>query len=99
MRTNKTLGFLLCLLAGVFSCDSDMASEGLGSGTGQGGSTTRFAISGTHMYVVDHSSIQVFNITSESFEQVNIVTIGFGMETIFAKGEYLYLGANDAMYI
>lgn len=98
MRYNHILAFLFCLVIG-FSCESDMTAGSDSGGTGQGGSMTRFAISGDHMYVVDHSSIQVFSLVDQSFEAVNTVSIAFGMETIFARGEYLYLGASDAMYI
>lgn len=51
------------------------------------------------MYVVNSSAIQVFDISQQVFRAINSVTVGFGVETVFASGEYLYLGANDAMYI
>ena len=60
---------------------------------------TRFAISGSYLYLVDHSSVKVFSIIEDAFQEVRVVPISFGMETIFAKGDYLYLGASDAMYI
>lgn len=60
---------------------------------------TRFSIQGNRMYVVDHTAIKVFDISIDNFRQVNEVEAGSGLETIFAKGDYLYLGANDAMYI
>jgi hypothetical protein len=88
------------LYAVAVSCDYDSAASADNfSGTGQGGSMTRFAISGNYMYVVDNSSIKVFSIGEGKFAQVRDVAIAFGMETIFARGEYLYLGANDGMYI
>lgn len=82
----------------AFSCADD-ASLLSNSGTGQGGSMTRFAISGNYLYLVDNSSVKVFSIAEDAFHEVRKVPISFGMETIFAKGDYLYLGANDAMYI
>jgi hypothetical protein len=67
--------------------------------TGQGGSLTRFAIHGNYLYVVDHNAIQVFNTQNNVFEKINSVDVNSGLETIFVKGNYLYLGARDAMFI
>lgn len=94
MRFSYLRSFILLMLAAA--CNADQAST---STQGQGGSMTRFAISGSHLYLVDDLNIKVFGIGAGSFEHVNDVPIGFGLETIFANGEYLYLGANDAMYI
>lgn len=96
MRSGKILSAILLVVIAI-SCDSDVGMNSEGSG--QGGSMTRFAISGNYLYVVDHQAVIVFSIADGSFTQVREVSVGFGMETIFAKGEYLYLGANDAMYI
>lgn len=99
MQCAKT--YILILLAAVIaSCDSDVSSDAFAdSQTGQGGSMTRFAISGNYMYIVDNSSIKVYTIREGNFEEREEVMIGFAMETIFCKGDYLYLGARDAMYI
>jgi hypothetical protein len=51
------------------------------------------------MYLVDNSGVKVFTITSGTFALLKEVPIGFRMETIFARGEYLYMGASDGMYI
>lgn len=96
MPSNKIFSILF-VVALAFSCSED-ASLG-DSGAGQGGSMTRFAISGNYLYLVDNSSVKVFSIVEDAFEQLEELPIGFGMETIFAKGDFLYLGANDAMYI
>lgn len=98
MRFNKLI-ILMLFIAATFSCENDSMSGDAMGGTGQGGSMTRFAINGNYMYIVDNSNVKVFNITGGEFQQVREVQVGFGMETIFAKGDYLYLGANDAMHI
>lgn len=97
MRCHKLIipVFLIALVAG---CENDSLTQGSG-GTGQGGSMTRFAISGSHLYLVDHSNIKVFDIGGGKFGHVRDFPVGRGMETIFANNDYLYLGANDAMYI
>ncbi len=96
-RLTLYIGLFVLLLG----CESDgtFSSADSSSGTGQGGSMTRFAIQGNRMYVADQSSIKVFDITEDNFAQLTETKVGFGLETIFAKGEYLYLGSNDAMYI
>lgn len=86
--------FLVVLVAACAEMDS-----GLGGGQGQGGSTTRFAINGNHLYVASQQTILVYDISTTTFEKVGEVNVGFGLETISTRGQYLYLGAQDAMYI
>lgn len=97
MRCHKLIlpVFLLALVTG---CENDSLMQSSG-GAGQGGSMTRFAISGNLLYLVDHTNIKVFDIAGGRFEHVREIPVGWGMETIFANHDYLYLGANDAMYI
>lgn len=94
MRSN----FLWILILGLVSaCENGDSSSS--EAVGQGGSLTRFAIQNNYLYVVGNSTIQVFEINQSEFKKINDVPVSFGLETIFAKGEYLYLGANDGMYI
>lgn len=94
MRSN----FLWILILGLISaCENGDSSSS--DAVGQGGSLTRFAIQNNYLYVVGNSTIQVFEINQSEFKKINDVPVSFGLETIFAKGEYLYLGANDGMYI
>lgn len=95
LRANTYLTIFIFIM--LLSCDNDGGADL--SATGQGGSLTRFAIKDNYMYVVDKSSIQVYNIANTNFLHVSTVSIQPGMETAFAKGEYLYIGANDGMYI
>jgi len=87
-------------VAVIFSCsDMESNSNDLNSNAGQGGSMTRFAIQGNVMYVLGHSSIQIYDIAGTEFNHIKDVAVTNGMETIFADGDHLYLGANDGMYI
>ena len=97
MRFRKIFALLL-VSALAFSCEND-AQMSLQGGTGQAGSMTRFAISGHYLYLAGNSTIKVFNIGQGEFVLVREVSTPPGMETIFTKGDYLYLGANDGMYI
>lgn len=69
-------------------------------GTGQGGSLARFKIVGDHLYAVDSHYINVFNITDlQNPVEGEDVFAGFDIETIFNRGEYLFLGSMRGMYI
>ena len=91
----KILSIILLLMVALSCNDADVNS----SGTGQGGSMTKFAISGAHLYILQKNEINVFNIGDGSFKPLHTVQAYWGMETIIAKGEHLYLGARDGMYI
>ena len=88
---------MLVLLISMAACEG--GSEMNSAANGQGGSMTRFVINNNYLYVVDHSEINIFNIKDNAFEKAGSVAVSIGLETIFVKGEYLYLGASDAMYI
>jgi hypothetical protein len=91
MRT-KLFALALILLSCTDSSDS-------GSPQGSGGSLTRFAIKDSFLYIVTGFTLNTYSLSDGQFQELNSTTIGFGLETIQANGEYLYLGANDAMYI
>jgi len=74
-------------------------TEGRSSG-GQGGSLTRFTIVGDRLYCVDYSTLRVFDISDPARPRFkNGVTIGWGIETIFASGAYLFMGGESGMSI
>ena len=98
MQSDK-IWIILLIIVTAFGCESNDASFSGETPPGAGGSMTRFAISGERLYVADYQTIQVFNIAENKFSLLNQVSVGFGLETIFVKGDFLYLGANDAMYI
>ena len=68
--------------------------------TGQGGSLARFKIVDSYLYAVDSHFINVFNITDLANPIVlEDVYAGFDIETIFNRGEHLFLGSMRGMYI
>src|SRR5215203_1013861 len=101
MRFTKFLSFLLILslLGCEFADDSSTSSQSVGGNAGQGGSMSRYAIQGSYLYVVDAVSLKVFNITNDQFTLISTQEVGSGIETIFSRPDYLYLGANNGMYI
>lgn len=78
---------------------NDMAFASAES-TGQGGSLARFKIVDDYLYAVDSHNINVFNINNlENPIELNDVNAGFDIETIFNKGNLLFLGSMSGMYI
>ncbi|MEZ4969549.1 MAG: hypothetical protein R2814_07800 [Flavobacteriaceae bacterium] len=70
------------------------------SKTGQGGSLARFKIVNDYLYAVDSHSINVFNIEDlENPKDLDDVYAGFDIETIFNRGDQLFLGSMRGMYI
>lgn len=68
--------------------------------TGQGGSLAKFKIVDDFLYAVDSHNINIFNIDNlEKPKQLNPVFAGFDIETIFNRGDHLFLGSKSGMYI
>lgn len=71
---------------------------GESSGGGVGGSMARFAITGGHLYAVDHRDLTTFNISSGT-AKVDQQNVGWAIETIFPYRGNLFIGSANAMYI
>jgi hypothetical protein len=75
-------------------------NRGGGSETGSAGSMARFVVTNEVLYTVDHSSLNVFDVSVASQpEKKGTVGIGWGIETIFPYNQNLFIGAQDGMYI
>jgi hypothetical protein len=71
-----------------------------GSATGKGGSMARFAILGQTLYTVDDQSLRLFDLQNPAVPTVGQrVPLVPGIETIFPKDHYLFLGTQRGMYI
>lgn len=78
----------------------DMAATAESGNTGQGGSLARFKIVGDFLYAVDSHNINVFEISDlQNPLDLEDVYAGFDIETIFSRGEHLFLGSMRGMYI
>jgi hypothetical protein len=76
------------------------AAGSIGTESGIGGSLARFTISSGYLYSVSDFDLKVFSLKDPRDPRLlNTVPIGWGIETIFPLGEYLFIGANDGMYI
>lgn len=77
-----------------------MAESATDASVGQGGSLARFKIVGDFLYAVDSHNINIFNIQDlENPEDLEDVYAGFDIETIFNRGQHLFLGSMRGMYI
>ncbi len=95
------LSVLLTILASCSGKESSGSSDKMNNGTtGVSGSTARFTIAGNYLYTVDNQSLNIFNITDPAIpSKVKDINLGFGIETIFARGNTLFLGTQTGMYI
>ena len=60
----------------------------------------RFKIVNNYLYAVDSHNINIFDIHNLEFpRELNEVHAGFDIETIFNKGNQLFLGSMSGMYI
>lgn len=94
---------LLCitLIFVLFACSKDNSNPQSGSSTtGVSGSLARFAVTNEHLYAVTNSGLKVFDVSnSENPIEGREIPLGFGIETIFPKGNNLFIGTQTGMRI
>jgi hypothetical protein len=98
----RSLYILFSAILLIAACESQKLdySVDLTESSGTGGSLARFTISGNYLYTVDVSKLKTFDITNEKNPQLmGEVDLGWGIETIFALGDLLFLGAQNGIYI
>ncbi|WP_431125585.1 LVIVD repeat-containing protein [Flagellimonas flava] len=84
----------------IFFGDIALAEVSDAGGAGQGGSLARFKIVEDYLYAVDSHNINVFNISDlDNPVDLEDVYAGFDIETIFNRGNHLFLGSMRGMYI
>lgn len=70
------------------------------AGGGQGGSMARFSLSSAYLYVLSLNTIKIYNITSPTqIKHEASVEAGWGLETLWAYEDKLFVGANNGMHI
>jgi len=103
-RILNSLVFLLIIFLS-YSCtkSGESAFNGGDNGgikTGQAGSVAKFSISGEHLFLINDSSLLVYDIsTAQNPIQVNKLNVDFGIETVFTLGEKLFIGSTTGVYI
>ncbi|MEQ8238013.1 MAG: hypothetical protein RIA69_02315 [Cyclobacteriaceae bacterium] len=96
--------YSLLLLLFLVSCGADSDSVSLGPGNGVtsiAGSTSGFTIINDHLYVLSTNSLKVLDISDAQLAPVlvNQMEVPANLETIFRKGQNLFLGADNGVYI
>jgi len=88
-------------IAFLDASNSSGASSGVsGSGVGMGGSMARFGIKDKVLYIVDQSTLKIFDITNKiSPVKFNDIYPGWGVETMFLSGKNMFLGTTTGMVI
>lgn len=89
---------MCCSLVFLGSCDSNAVSP-TGTTTGTAGSLSRFIIVNQYLYTVDNQTLRIFDIRTDSAILKTNLTVGSGIETIFSRGNTLFLGANSGVHI
>ncbi|WP_179007785.1 hypothetical protein [Winogradskyella forsetii] len=96
----RKIYLILVMVLFLVNCDSDGTNDASFTENGQGGSLARFALYSDYLYVVDDTNLNVFSIVNrEQPVQVNTVSIGFNIETLFNYENYLYIGSRNGMFI
>ena len=84
----------------MYSAAESYNSSGQGGHYGQGGSMARFTLASEHLYAVDNSSLNLFDVSDKrkpAFKKN--IPLGWGIETIFPYKNNLFIGTNAGMYI
>ena len=101
IKNYSSIGTIFIVIILIWSCSDEffMKSES-SSDVGQSGSMARFTIASNYLYTVDRQNLRIFNISdAKQPEYKRKEMIGFDIETIFSRGDLLFIGAETAMYI
>jgi hypothetical protein len=85
------------LMDGGLNYKSGGVSSG---GVGIGGSMARFGIKDKTLYLLDNSTLKIFDITSKATPaKLFDIGAGWGIETMFINGNYMFMGTTTGMII
>lgn len=94
------LSLLGLIAGGCASGDASPNSASKAANDGKGGSMARFTVLGDQLYVVDNSSLRLFSLTTPTAPTAGpVVPLVEGVETIYPRAPYLFLGTQRGMYI
>jgi hypothetical protein len=86
--------------AGAGGATPQGGSGGGGTSSGIAGSMARFSIIGDYLYVVDQSTLHLFNLMNPTQPVAGEeIVLGWGIETIFPHEDKLFIGSNSGMFI
>ncbi len=100
MKTLFKKFILFSLICIAFISCSDNDDLGLGSDSVIQGSTNKFAVTGDYLYILNDVSLIPYNLSNpENPTKESEVFLGVGIETVITRGDNLFIGAQDGMYI
>lgn len=82
------------------SSQSNSSGTTTASGTGLGGSMTRFVVVEDFLYCVDGDQVKIYSIEDRTAPKfVRTVTMEGGLETVYRSDDHLFVGGRQGMYI
>ena len=95
-----TIAALCVLIFAQIGCSDYSSIESSAVDSGQGGSLARFTVVGDYLYVVDINSLSQYNVSNpDEMVFVQDIRIENGVETVFPRGNHLFIGTQNGMYI
>ncbi|SDM60807.1 Uncharacterized conserved protein [Catalinimonas alkaloidigena] len=90
----------IIVLFGGFANTKAYSSSGAAPQVGVAGSMARFAQYDRYLYTVGPSDMRLYDVSTPTTPVPGpVLNVGFGVETIFAYKDMLYLGSSFGMYI
>ncbi|RSK32443.1 LVIVD repeat-containing protein [Hymenobacter metallilatus] len=87
-------------LAALSSCSTSSDASPASADNGKGGSLARFTVLNNTLYVVDNQNLRTFSLADPTAPvKGTVVALGFGVETIYPRAPYLFLGTQRGMFI
>ncbi|MDX1476654.1 MAG: hypothetical protein R3301_03075 [Saprospiraceae bacterium] len=83
----------------AFDLNTSGSAGEVGGGVGIGGSMARFTIAKDHLYTLDDWKMRVFDISQADPVPGATIDVGWGIETLFPYGDFLFIGSNSGMFI
>lgn len=82
------------------SCKDNNGVNATNNGTnGTAGSLTRFILVENYLYTVDQTTLKVFEVDKTNTKFLNSISVGFNIETVFARENTLFLGSSTGIHI
>lgn len=93
-------GELFFDVANDFASGAPELAGGSGGDIGIGGSLARFSIAKDHLYVIDQFNLFTYDLErADKPANVNEQVVEWGIETLFPYNDFLFIGANNGMFI
>lgn len=99
---NSLQALLVVFVILLLTACEDANQPGLSSNptTGTAGSMSRFSVVDNMLYAIAGDSLQLVNVEQADDPHLwNLVRVGFGIETLFAYQQYLFIGSQTGVLI